>query len=217
MKRLIVRWAVGAAAAAVCFSAQAQNPKKIVWWSFDGPGEAVVVEQISKQPAVITGNFSSSPGVIGRALKLDGYTTEITLPPAAAPKLGADMTFEGWLALGAYPWNWCPVISQCREREAGYDLAVGPAGQVRFRLAVDENWMTCTSPDFVVPLRKWSHVAATFAPEDGLRLYVDGRPAGYTISRGRPKWAGDIELRIGSNHKLVKPSNIHREHGTIPV
>lgn len=217
MKPFIVRLVVGAAAAAVCFSAQAQNPKKIAWWSFDDPGEAVVVEQISKTPALITGNFSSPPGVTGRSLKLDGYTTEITLPSAAALKLGTDVTFAGWVALGTYPWNWCPVISQCREREAGYEVAVGPAGQVRFRLAVGENWMTCTSPDFVVPLRKWSHVAATFAPEDGLRLYVDGRPAGYTISRGRPKWAGDIELRIGSNHKLVKPSNIHREHGTVPV
>ena len=52
MKRFIVRLVVGAAAATVCFSTQAQNPKKIAWWSFDDPGEAVVVEQISKTPAL---------------------------------------------------------------------------------------------------------------------------------------------------------------------
>jgi hypothetical protein len=217
MKTIITRWIVIAAAAAVCFAAQAQNPKKILWWSFDDPGGAAAVEQISKQPAAITGRFSSVPGVLGQALKLDGYTTEITLPAAAAPKPGANMTFESWVAQGAYPWNWCPIISQCRDREAGYELAVGPAGQVRFRLAVGENWMTCVSPDFALPLRAWSHVAATFAPDDGLRIYVDGRPVGYTISRGQPKWAGDVELRIGSNHTLVKPSNIHREYGTVPV
>jgi hypothetical protein len=217
MKRQIVRWAVSAAAIAVCFAAQAQNPKKLFWWSFDDPGDAAVVEQTAKKPAAITGRYASVPGVMGQALKLDGYTTEITLPPASAPKLGPSLTLEGWVAQGAYPWNWCPIVSQCRDRLAGYELAVGPAGQVRFRLAVGENWMTCVSADFVLPLRAWSHVAATFAPDDGLRLYVDGRPAGYTVARGEPKWAGDVELRIGSNHTLVKPSNIHREYGTVPV
>ncbi len=198
-------------------AAGAEKSQPLAWWSYDGTGDEIMVDRISGSPATITGRYSQTRGVLGKALKLDGYTTEITGPADQAPTLGRSLAVESWVALGAYPWNWCPIISQCREREAGYDLSVGPGGQVRLRIAVGENWLTCTSEEFLVPLREWTHVAATYDPAEGLRLFVNGRPVGHTFAEGLPHWADDIELRIGSNHHPIKPSNIHREHGTLPL
>lgn len=85
-------------------------------------------------------------GISGTALEFDGYNTLVTLPAAKAPNLAAggigsagekvgtgNLTLEGWFVLGAYPWNWVPVVQQGDDN--GYFLGVDSAGN-----AIDYNW-----------------------------------------------------------------------------
>jgi hypothetical protein len=92
---------------------------------------------------------------------------------------------------------------------------VGPRGQVRLQVAVDGTWQTCTSEDWVLPLRTWVHIAGTFDARKGITLYANGEPIGSLEAKGQATFAPDVDLRIGTNHTLMKPSNIHREHGTV--
>lgn len=119
----------------------------------------------------IGGNFKQTSGVVGQALLLDGFTTEITRPAASAPRVPDSFTIEAWVALGAYPWNWCPLIEQSSGTNAGYSLTIGPRGQLRLGLAISGQWREAVSKDFALPLRQWTHVAATFEKGRGLTVY----------------------------------------------
>ena len=41
---------------------------------------------------------------------------------------------EGWVAIGAYPWNWAPIVTQGEEE--GYFLGVSAHGLVGFKVKV---------------------------------------------------------------------------------
>ena len=68
----------------------------------------------------------------------------------------------------------------------------------------------------VLPLRKWKHIAATFDSEKGIYLYVNGKQTGHLNATGKPAWPRKAQLRGMMNYERLKPSNIHRQHGTLP-
>ena len=51
-------------------------------------------------------------GISGTALQFDGYNTVITCPAAKAPQPVSQISLEGWVAIGAYPWSYVPIIQQ---------------------------------------------------------------------------------------------------------
>jgi len=91
----------------------------LAWWSFDRIDERATADSVAASNDSIGGNFKAVAGVLGKAVKFDGFTTEIVRPAAAAPKVGKSFTLEAWVALGAYPWNWCQLVNQGRELHAG--------------------------------------------------------------------------------------------------
>jgi len=194
----------------------------LAWWKFDEVSDGRTPERGAQRGDPIAGNFKLVPGVAGKALKFDGFTAEIVRPAASAPRLTDSFTIEAWVALGAYPWNWCPLIEQSSETNAGYSLAIGPRGQFRLGLAAGGKWRECMTKDvllpkdFLLPLRQWTHVAASFERGKGLAVYVNGAPAGSTNVSGAWTPAAKADLRIGVIPAPAKPSNIHREHGTLP-
>lgn len=114
------------------------------------------------------------------ALKLEGYTTCIVREAAKAPVLKGDFSID------AYPWSWCPVLTQADGQSAGYSLAAGPRGEVRLQVAVDGKMQEIVSDDWVVGLHQWVHVAGVYQQGKGVRLYVNGKPAKSVESTGNP-------------------------------
>jgi hypothetical protein len=188
----------------------------VAWWKFDQIKNNKTPDSVSQIEDTIEGNFKSSSGVVGSALKLDGFTTCVIRRAGNSPQLADKFSLESWLALATYPWNWCPIISQKKGNEAGFYFAVGPRGQLSLQIAVDGKWQECTSPDFAIPLRKWAHVVAVYDSAEGITIYLDGNQVGKLEVKGKATFAPDIDLRIGMNHEKVKPAYIHREHGTLP-
>ncbi len=205
------------AASATVAMAAAPAGDLLAWWSFDRSDGHQTADGVGAVEDVISGNFKETPGVLGKALKFDGFTTEIIRPAAAAPQVGKSFTLEAWVAMGAYPWNWCPLLDQSHEARAGYSLLIGPRGQLSLQLALGETWTSCTSKDFVLPLRQWTHVAATFEQAVGLAIFINGEPAGTVAATDAFRPAPDADLRIGVIPAPAKPSNIHREFGTLPA
>ncbi len=196
---------------------QAAAEKPLLWWSFDGDAGATVKDQAGGSEAMLEGNARRLPGVSGLALKPDGYTTCIVRDAGEEPLVrGPAFTVAAWIAHAAYPWNWCPVISQRTEKTEGFRFIVGPNGDLALELAVGGQWRRCVSERNVLPLRKWKHIAATYDRTNGIRLYVDGKPAGGLQVEGEVHWAPQARVRALMNDAPVKPSHIHRPHGTLP-
>ena len=152
----------------------------LAWWTFDSAEEGLVFDRAADRKDRIEGNYKFVGGPVGKALLLDGFTTAIDRPAATAPRPSGDFSVEAWVAQGAYPWNWCPIITQQRDEQAGYAFSVGPRGQVRLQVAVDGKSQSCTSEDWVLPLRQWIHIAGTFAADKGVTLYANGQASAHS-------------------------------------
>jgi hypothetical protein len=116
-----------------------------------------------------------------------------------APKLEDAFTIQAWVAIQAYPWGWCPIVTQRKGKIAGYFFGVDARGRVGLHLAMDGQWRECTS-EVVLPLMEWTHIAGTFDSGSGLTVYINGTKASHLPISGLPEYANDIDLLIGRNH-----------------
>ena len=190
----------------------------VLWWSFDQDPDSEILDRATDISDTIEGEYRYLPGVSGMALKPDGYTTCITRNTVEESLiLDSVFTIEAWVAHGAYPWNWCPVIALSNANsEEGFSFTVGPNGDFSLEASFAGEWQKCTSEKDVMPLRKWTHIAAVFDSEKGIRLYANGKLSGQLDEKGKIEYKGQPQLRGMMNYNKLKPSNIHRQHGTLP-
>ena len=200
----------------ICSSPIIASAGVAAWWDLDKVDDGRVLDKAGGLNDRIEGGFTPVAGVGGPAIRFDGYTTCIIRKAADAPRLDKQFTIEAWVAQGAYPWNICAVVSQSAAGKKGYYFAVGPRGDVSLQVAAGGKWHECTSDAFELPLRKWVHIAGTYDSQKGLAVYVNGRPSKTTAMKGLVEYAANVDLRIGCNHEPMKPSHIHRQHGTLP-
>jgi hypothetical protein len=165
--------------------------------------------------------------VAGSALVFDGYTSVITRDADHAPRLQAEFTIDVWLAVAAYPWNYVPIISHSDEKLRGYALEIGPRGELRFEIVVNGRIISAQSDDRAVPPHTWAHIAARYAGNDGLSIFVNGKLVAHaempalTGSFGRVpslklEPAADHDLIIGAVREPRRPSSYHRFKGSQP-
>lgn len=224
--RMMARIFIGAAAALLISpgaswlpAGQSEKTKApVAWWTFERGQGTAVKDAITGTEDTLSGNFKFVLGVSGTALRFDGYTTEVVRKSALAPRLTNALALEAWVALGAYPWNTCAVAGQSRDGQAGYSFWVGPQGEFGLSLNVAGHWYVCTSTTRI-PLRQWTHIAATYDESTIVTLYMNGEKAGeLAVSlRGRMTFARDADLRIGINQQPTPASHPHRLKPNLPT
>jgi len=174
-------------------------------WSFDTAANRATPDSISNSESVIGGLYQSVPGVSGKGLRFDGYTTSVHVTAENAPKLGGSFSVEAWVALNTYPWNWVPVVDQEQNQQAGYFFGIDAFGHLGFQAEVNGQWESLNS-EAQLPLKKWAHIVGTFDPNSGMTIYIDGKPAGHLEVHGR--WTGSPgeSLLIGRIRHSVLPA-----------
>ena len=214
MKKMSV---LGVLVCLILVQCSAFGAEPVLWWGFDEGGE-VVKDKAGGVEDVIKGNYTYQDGIKGKCLKPDGYTTRIVredVGRSLMPK--SSFTVEAWVASAAYPWNWCPVVAvSSSDSEEGFSFEVGPNGNFALAAHFGGEWWKCTSENGVMPLRKWTHIAAVFDSKKGIKLYADGKLTGEMEMQGKVTYSGDVQLRGMMNFNKLKPSHIHRQHGTLP-
>lgn len=181
-------------------SSSLAQPKLAAHWTFDQKDESFAREKISGAQDQLTGNFKYVAGVSGNALQLDGYTSSVL--HKAPPNLGNQFSVEAWVALEAYPWTWCAVIDHEKDQQQGYYFGIDPEGRFGLHLALDGKWQTATS-EAKLPLYKWNHLVATFDAKAGVRLFLNGQPAGAFPLKGTFT-PTDADVLLGRN-KNARP------------
>jgi hypothetical protein len=142
-------------------------------WRFDEGIGDVTKESIDGTSSAIAGHKSFwKKGVSGTALQFDGYNTVVALDPSDAPEISEGLTLEAWAAIGAYPWNWCPVVQQ--GDDAGYTLGIDAYGFAGFNVQVDGQIEELKS-ETRLDRNRWYHLAGTYDTTSGtMALYIDG-------------------------------------------
>ncbi|MEI8376399.1 MAG: LamG domain-containing protein, partial [Planctomycetota bacterium] len=176
-----------------------------LWFKFDEGQGDTTQEDVTRTCSPIPGPKTLwKKGVSGTALEFDGYSTVVSVPAAKVPALaGGSLTLEGWFALGAYPWNWAPIVQQ--GDDDGYFLGVDSHGYPGFSVKVDGVWQKLSVPNKPpyaganhLALFNWYHVAGTYNKSDGMmRLTINGKEvAGKSIGKGGIQTA-KADVRVG--------------------
>lgn len=194
----------------------AQNQKPVYHWNFDSVVNHKISELISGTNDTIDGKFTEVAGVTGKAIRLDGFTCVITRPSEKTLVGSTALTMEAWVALGAYPWNWCPVITQFKEVEGGFSFEIGPHGELGLKQMMGGNIIYCIS-ETQIPLNSWTHIAATVESGRGIRVFINGKETGRIDTQRKPSFSANAETRIGMNYTDVYPAyRIGIEGGDTP-
>ena len=203
-------------------SAQGADEKPAAWWKFDeGRGEAAS-EVVSGKQDTFRGLTRFVRGVSGTAVRFDGFSSSIVRAAEDAPELERAFSVEAWVALGAYPWNWAPIICRHHKRIIGFFFGIDSHGNLGFHVSDGSSiWRECnTRPEegdlIGLELRKWYHVVGTCEPGVGLSVYIDGEPAGSLPMKRRPVFAPRSDLRMGRDSEPLPPTDPVRAWATYP-
>lgn len=191
----------------------AQAP--VMSWDFENLPNRSINETSSNNKDTIEGNFEIAQGVTGNGLRLDGFTTRVVRKNSEIIKPGNELTIEAWIALGEYPLNWCPVITTESDEIKGYRLLIGPYGQVSFQTAISEQWISCTSADEEIPLRKWMHIAGVYTANNQMQLFINGKLLSKLSIMGALTFPVKTNCIIGMSAFPDRPSNTIRTFGTV--
>ena len=187
----------------------------VVKWDFETIKNREVIEASTNIADTIEGNFEWAEGVTGKGLRLDGFTTRVIRKGEDIRKPGAAFTIEAWISLGEYPLNWCPVITTESDEVKGYRLMIGPYGQISFQTAINEQWISCTSANETMPLRKWLHIAGVYEANKEMALYINGILVSALAIKGSLTYPLKTSCVIGMVTVPEKPSNTIRTWGTV--
>jgi hypothetical protein len=158
-------------------------------------------------------------GVSGSSLLFDGYYTGVTLPKEQAPAVEDQITVEAWVALGAYPFNWAPIVHQSTWEDRGYYLGVDSYGHLGFMANIGGQWQKIQASTGLfetdIELFRWTHVAASY---DGkhMRLYLNGEQVASKAVSGTIALPEDRDLVIGLNSDKLVPTSPTRTWATYP-
>ena len=201
-------------------SAFAAKDGLVAWWKFDEGKGKTAIDSVTQTKDGIMRTFWYMPGVSGTAVKFDGFTTHIVRKAADAPRLRDAFTVEAWIAPQAYPYNWCAIVNQEEDKEAGYFFGIDAFARVGLHVAVDGKWRQCNTGKATVQfMTKWTHIAGTFDKNKGLAVYINGEVAATLALKGKLTFAGQMDLQIGRNHKktLMDPETLVRREVNFPT
>ena len=175
-----------------------------VWHFNEGDGNKTR-EALSKADCQIEGHASMwKKGVSGTALQFDGYNTVVKFDGEQAPELMRGVTLEGWIAIGAYPWNDAPIVQ--RGVDGYWFLGLGAHAHPVFKIIIHNKEYKVTS-DMELERYKWYHLAGTYNPEESeMRLYVNGEQVDSAQARDWIPLAGESPIFIGQG-KAMRPTD----------
>jgi hypothetical protein len=216
----------------------------VLHWSFDENEdisfkygeevrEAAVMEGVTGTEFGLTGLASYVPGVSGSAMKFDGFPSQLRGNPFGDGEEDEDgfafpraMTIEAWISIGAYPWNWAPILTVGKYKVTGFYFGIDSSGRLGFHMSdATSVWHEANSgvdakSKLGLDIQKWYHVAATYSPEKGSAVYVNGKLAGtynnFTFDYGIAYSDLDKGILIGKNPIDLAPTEPIRDWATYP-
>lgn len=182
----------------------------IDWWNFEEISKNKISNIITKQSVRIHGNYKHIEGIQGNSLKFDGFTTYIEYKPRYSFNFDTlnEFTIETWLALGAYPWNWCPIYDIQEDWQKGCFFGIDEEGHVGFFLATtsqDKSWQGIIASESL-DLRKWYWLVCTVNLNNNITLHINGKNVATLDIEGKYIPASNKNVLIGKHRNELEPT-----------
>jgi hyaluronoglucosaminidase len=169
----------------------------------DGPGSLA-----QSGPRSVDGFYGM--GAENRAPHFDGDTSYVSIPDSATFDQTGAITMEAWIKLDEYPEANGGIVAKYlgEGNQRGYEMYVniqnGGEGELGMVISADGTFATAANliDDQPLPLGEWLHVASVFAPDQFLRLYIDGELVAEMVEGGgvnipSTAFSNSAELWIG--------------------
>jgi hypothetical protein len=223
-----------------------QDNELVCWWKFDDikitnegdSDDLKTVESVSMVNFNLRGLTTTVPGVKGNAVKYDGFSSYIEGSPNKRTgrrgedddeegfEFPRDISIEAWVSLGAYPWNWAPIVTIGKYKVTGFYFGIDSRGRVGFHVSdATSVWHECNSnllpgKKWGMDLNKWYHVVGTYSPEKGLAIYVNGELhniyTDFEFDYGIAYSDLQKGFRMGMNRQMLPPTDPIRDWATYP-
>jgi hypothetical protein len=181
----------------------------------EGEGSSTL-EAIMRDQAAVSGHKALwKKGVKGFALQFDGYYSLVEYPGYSTQDIEHEITVEGWIALGTYPFDWAPLVHQSTWEHRGFYLGINQDGCPGFHVALDDQWHTLES-DTPLETFRWYCLTAIVESDGRINLYVDGK----MVKSAEPGNGGislsNSEVRIGLNREKMPVGPGRQRKGKYP-
>ena len=154
-------------------------------------------------------------GVSGSALQFDGYYSGLSLDQHK-PELSGSFSVDGWVALGAYPFGWAPVIQQSEWGKEGFYFGVNEQGYPGIHISLGYEWYSLVDSSRI-GLFEWYHLGAVYSHKrHTLSLYRNGKKV---ASRQLPEerfTADESPYTLGLNRQKMPPIGERVRRGEWP-
>jgi hypothetical protein len=141
-------------------------------------------------------------------------------------RMPRDISMEAWISIGAYPWNWAPILTAGKYKITGFYFGVDSRGRLGFYMSdATSVWHECigdidSKTQLGMDIQKWYHVVGTYSPKEGMAIYINGELAGtynnFTFDYGIAYSDMDKGFRMGRNRVDLAPSEPIRDWATYP-
>jgi fibronectin type 3 domain-containing protein len=152
------------------------------YWQFNDSTGTRAVDSWGARHGTLTGGTSSTSGLQGKAIQLNGSNGYVALPAGLMSSVN-DFTIAGWVKLTAST-TWARLFDFGTGTTNYMFLSpVSGTNTVRYAIKVNggaEQQINSTSP---LPANEWHHVAVTLSGSAGT-LYIDGVAAGTNTNMG---------------------------------
>ena len=171
----------------------------VAWWKFDRIFDDKTGDDAGQVFDRIYGRHKLVEGVAGNALRFDGFRTYIHRQSEQVPKMDGGFSIESWIALGAYPWFWGPVVELRNDEFEGFTLGINKIGRLGMRVPEGNSWRDYVS-DQPLPIRTWVHIAAVYDGNRSLSLFINGQLKSSFEIKSSFKSPKETPLLIGRNY-----------------
>ncbi len=157
------------------------SAQPVLQFHFDGQtGDETTLESVNNQEFDIINHFDNPEriaGVMGNALRFDGFSTWIYEPSYNLQGLTDKMSIEVWYTTEAFTAEHAGLI-QYRGAFDGFSLEVSSFGEIFFSFRADNTNFTVASGSAKVEKYAWNHIAITVdLTANKAKIYLNGTEA----------------------------------------
>src|SRR5690606_20070468 len=99
--------------------------------------------------------------------------SKVVIPQDQIPEMKKGFTIDAWVTIGAYPWDWAPIIDLSSNNQLFF--GINDIGQLGFKYALGPDSLMVVS-DEEIDLHRWTHVAVTIDPTNKQAvLFINGK------------------------------------------
>lgn len=204
----------------------AAQAKQVAAFSFDIKG-GQIYEQVSNNRFAVKGNFSPEnvDGAVGKALRLDGYTTTVDARINNILSDAPKSTFSVWIAAEAYPI--VEIDKRTTEKVAivdclnttsrtGFAFKLGMDGKVEFRTYIG-GWDYSIESETLLPLGKWVNLTVTLDKDNRQAIfYMNGNVVGQSRCNGNVSvQSGNLYIGHSQSDRFSGPFRLTSFSGLI--